>query len=185
MGTLIHDPFFTEMPAFFGMSFEDFLGAKHRNAWVEFELGQRTHTEFMQDFFADGRAIDVAAFSECVQNAYRWLPGMESVIKRLHESNVPMHVLSNYPSWHEWIEERLSISRFMPWSFVSCKTGVRKPEEDAFELVTEALASKPQDLILVDDRAINCRSALAFGIDAIHFENAEQLHEALRRRKIL
>ena len=54
MGTLVHDPFFVEMPKFFGMTFDAMLEAKHPSAWVEFELGECSEEAFLESFFADG-----------------------------------------------------------------------------------------------------------------------------------
>ena len=42
MGTLVHAPFFEEMPEFFGMAFQDLLRTLRPGPWVEFELGRRT-----------------------------------------------------------------------------------------------------------------------------------------------
>ena len=58
MGTLVHDPFFVEMPEFFEMSFDALLEAKHPSAWVEFELGKCSEEDFLRSFFSDGRAFD-------------------------------------------------------------------------------------------------------------------------------
>ena len=185
MGTLVHDPFFREMPSFFGMTFERFLREKHAHAWVEFELGVRDHDAFMHNFFADGRGFDHDAFCECVQGAYCWLPQVEPLLERLKRAGVQMHVLSNYPLWYEWIETRLGISRYMPWSFVSTNTGFRKPDDNAFMHPADQLGVPFERIVFVDDRESNCRAALALGIDAIRFETAEKLQAALKRRKIL
>ena len=44
MGTLVHDPFFEEMPEFFGLSFDELLAVKHPSAWVEFEPRMKART---------------------------------------------------------------------------------------------------------------------------------------------
>ena len=40
MSNLVIDPFYEIMPAFFGMTFDEMMAAKHPTAWVEFEHGR-------------------------------------------------------------------------------------------------------------------------------------------------
>lgn len=184
MGTLVHDPFFEEMPAFFGVPFADLVRTLKRGAWVDFELGRRTELEFLNDFFADGRGFDHRGFVRTVRDAYRWLPGMEALLEELHADGHPMHAFSNYPVWYQMIEERLRVSRFASWSFVSCLMGLRKPEPAAYEHVLRELGASPGQCIFVDDRASNCEAAAQAGIHAIRFEGVEPLREALREARI-
>lgn len=39
MDTLVRDPFYEDVPAFFGMSFKELIDCKHPTAWLEFEKG--------------------------------------------------------------------------------------------------------------------------------------------------
>ncbi|KAF9609544.1 hypothetical protein IFM89_016905 [Coptis chinensis] len=39
MDTIVRDPFYQDIPAFFRMSFNDLIECKHPTAWVEFEKG--------------------------------------------------------------------------------------------------------------------------------------------------
>ena len=141
MGTLVHDPFYQEMPEFFGMEFHDLLRTLRPGPWVEFELGNRTEQEFLRDFFADGRDFDKTGFVRTVREAYRWLPGMEELLSELAGTDVAMHTFSNYPEWYRMIEERLGVSRFAKWSFVSCLIGFRKPDPAAYAHVLEELGA--------------------------------------------
>ena len=185
MGTLVHDPFFVEMPEFFELSFDDMLASKHPSAWVEFELGRRTQDEFLDDFFADRRVFDHRAFISAVQAAYRWLPGMEEMLKELHGSGFAMHAFSNYPIWYRLIEERLALSRFLEWSFVSCRTGVRKPDPAAYRRVVDEVGVSPHELVFIDDRESNCEAARQNGLAAIRFENARSLRDGLAKLGVL
>lgn len=35
MDTVVYDPFFHDMPRFFGLSFKELLAAKHPTAWIQ------------------------------------------------------------------------------------------------------------------------------------------------------
>ncbi len=180
MGTLVHDPFFAEMPEFFGMTFEELLEAKHPSAWVEFELGQRSEEDFLRSFFADGRDFDRRGFVNAVRSSYRWLPGLEQLLGELRGAGCIMHAFSNYPVWYLLIEERLSLSRFLGWTFVSCITGLRKPDLAAYAHVCSELGVPPEQCVFVDDRVANCEAALRSGIRSVLFEGADPLRASLQ-----
>jgi HAD superfamily hydrolase (TIGR01509 family) len=185
MGTLVHDPFFVEMPEFFGMSFDAMFASKHPSAWVEFEVGRCTESEFLNDFFSDRRDFDHRGFVDAVRTAYRWLPGMEELLADLRGRGCTMHAFSNYPVWYELIEQRLGLSRFLEWTFVSCRTGLRKPDPAAYLRVLEELGIPAEQLILVDDRENNCRAAQHGGIGAMRFEGVDSLRAHLTASGVL
>ncbi len=118
-------------------------------------------------------------------NAYRWLEGMEELVADLRRAGASLHALSNYSPWYRLIEERLAVSRYVAWSFVSCDTGVRKPDPQAYLGPARALGVDPADCVFVDDREANCRAARAVGMDAIRFRGAGDLRTELERRGLL
>ena len=185
LGTLVRDPFFEEMPAFFGLSFDAMLAGKDPTAWVEFERGEIEEAEFFRRFFADQRAFDGDAFRAHVRAAYRFVPGMEELLSDLRSAGVAMHVLSNYPTWYLLIEERLGLSRYLPWSFVSCRTGVRKPDREAFLGAARALGVPAGACLFIDDHPANVDAARAAGMPALLFEGAEHLRERLEQERLL
>ena len=185
MGTLVHDPFYEEMPEFFGVSFRELLSMLQPGPWIEFELGRRSESEFLNDFFADRREFDHQAFVRAVQDGYRWLPGMEALLDELRSAGKSMHAFSNYPVWYQMIEERLELSRFARWSFVSCLIGHRKPDPAVYTYVLRELGVPAEQCIFVDDREINCEAAREAGIAAIRFEGVEPLRSSLREAGVL
>jgi len=185
MSTLVHDPFATEMPAFFGMSFDEMLKAKHPHAWIDFERGALSEAEFLARFFADGRSFDGEGFVRCVAASYRFLPGIEALLQELASRGVPMHTLSNYPCWYRRVEARVRLSRYVAWTNVSCETGLRKPDPEAYLDAARRVAAPPAQCLFVDDRESNCEAARAVGMRALRFEGAEPLREALRGEGLL
>ena len=185
MDTLVHEPFHLEMPAFFHLSLEELVAAKHPTAWIEFELGALSEEQFLARFFRDGRGFDRAAFVRAVRAAYRWLPGMQELLAALAARGHAIHALSNYPCWYRMIEERLALSRYLAWSFVSCETGVRKPDPRAFLGAAARLGVAPGECLLIDDREHNCSAARALGMAALRFTSAGELAEALAQRGLL
>lgn len=179
MSTVVYDPFAEEIPAYFEMDLETLLEQKHPTSWVEFERADIDESTFFDRFFEDGRPIDGDGLKTAVREAYAFVPGMESLLRQLDDADWEIHAMSNYTSWYRMIEEELELSRFLDWSFVSCKTGLRKPDPAAYEHALEVLEAEPADCLFVDDREVNCEAARKVGIDAICFENAEALKKEL------
>jgi len=169
MDTLVVDPFRHVMPAFFGLTLEQFLAQKHPTAWGRFERSELTEAEFLATFFADGRSYDSDGFKAIVRESYRWIAGIEPLLAALVARGVPMHTLSNYPEWYAWIEERLGISRYVRWSFVSCHTRLRKPDPAVYTLAARELGLPASEVLFIDDRLHNCEAARGIGMAAIHF----------------
>jgi HAD superfamily hydrolase (TIGR01509 family) len=185
METLVVEPFFEVASKFFAMSKEDLLTAKHPTSWIEFEEGRITEGEYFARFFRDGRTIDGQAFRARLREAYRFVDGMERVLCELKALGYQSHALSNYSIWYEMIEASLKLSRYLEWSFVSCRTGVRKPDPQAFLGAAETLSVTAKACLFVDDRQVNVDAARAVGIDSILYTGTPALRCEMERRGIL
>ena len=186
MDTLVRDPFFTHMPGFFGLTLEQLIAQKHPTAWRDFELGRIGEEELYARFFRDRRPIDGPGLRAHMQSGYSWIEGIPELLEQLAARQVPMHLLSNYPPWYRLCDAQLGVSRLVAPSFVSCNTGVRKPDPEAYLGASRALGVAPNECLFVDDRAPNCDAARAVGMDAVRFEGSvPALREALYRRGLL
>lgn len=184
MSTLVYDPYAVELPAFFGKGLAELMERKHPTAWVEFERDEIDEETFAE-IFLPGEQFDYAALKETLRDAYRFIDGIEPLLRELEDAGVEMHALSNYPVWWKLIEEKLELSRFMGWDFVSCKTGHRKPSAEAYLTPVRQLDVEPRTCLFVDDRERNCEGARAVGMAAVRFQNANQLRTALVERGLL
>jgi len=185
MGTLVHDPFFVEVPKALGMSLEQVIAQKHPTAWVEFECDDLSEKEFLDRFFADGRSYDQVALKRSFAEKFRYLDGIESLLKELNAKGRRPHLLSNYPRWYELIEQKLKLSRYADWTFVSCKTRRRKPDPEAFLHAARALEVAPRDCLFVDDHDQNVTMAARLGMNAVRFKDAKTLRADLQRFGVL
>jgi HAD superfamily hydrolase (TIGR01509 family) len=179
MDTLVYNPFRREVPAFFGLTLETLLELKDATAWPRFELGSIDEAEYLRRYFRDRRRFDHTEFLRTMQDAYRWLEGMETLLADLNASGYEIHALSNYPLWFQTIDKKLQLSRYLDWTFVSCKTGVRKPSAEAYLLPPERLHRPPEDFLFVDDIWENCEQAQRVGMHAVHFTGLDDLIERL------
>ena len=110
---------------------------------------------------------------------------MEQLLADLHTAGYEMHALSNYSVWYRVIEEKLRLSRYIQWSFVSCLTGLRKPAPEAYLSAAETLQVDVSECLLIDDRTVNVDAARDLGMDAIEAASSTQVRAELARRQIL
>lgn len=179
MGTLVHDPYFHEMPGFFGMTLAELQAVQHPTRWIDFELGRVDEATYLAEFFRDGRPLDGEALLACLRSAYRLLPGIEALLDELKAAGVEMHALSNYAPWYCHVEAACGLSRWLRWSFVSCETGVRKPDASAFEGALRHLRIEPSEAAFVDDQPANVAAAETLGIPSLVFDGASGLRRGL------
>ena len=167
MSTLVTEPFLDAMPRHFGMTLDEFKASRDPQPWIEFEHGRITEAEYVADYFLDGTPLDVPAFKAMLFGAYEWMDGVEPLLVRLHAAGYRMYALSNYSVWYEIIEDKLGLSRFMGWDFVSCRTGHRKPDPEAYLTPIREVGEPADAFIFIDDRPVNVEAARAVGMKAI------------------
>ncbi|CAK9325901.1 unnamed protein product [Citrullus colocynthis] len=179
MDTLVRDPFYDDVPAFFRMPMEELLELKHPTVWIEFEKGLIDEAELEKRFFKDERAIDFQGLKNCMISGYSYLEGVEELLIALKEKNYEMHAFTNYPIWYEMIEEKLKISKYLSWTFCSCKNGKRKPDPEFYLEALRHLKVEPASCIFIDDRKKNVEAAKEVGIIGLHFRSADLLLQDL------
>lgn len=167
MGTLVTEPFIDAVPRHFQTSLELLLQEKDPQAWIRFERGEIDEDQYCAEFFRDRRPVDKHALKSAMRDAYDFMPDIEEILSSLHANGVAMYALSNYSPWYQIIEDKLRISRFVGWDFVSCHTGFRKPEPEAYATVVEKLGVTADQCVFVDDRTKNVDAARRMGMKAI------------------
>ncbi|EHA8589269.1 putative Flavin mononucleotide hydrolase 1, chloroplatic [Cocos nucifera] len=80
MDTIVRDPFYHDIPAFFQMSMKELLESKHPTAWVEFEMGLIDENELAKMFFRDGRPFDLEGLKQCMLRGYSYVDGIEELL---------------------------------------------------------------------------------------------------------
>nr|TKW00473.1 hypothetical protein SEVIR_8G111600v2 [Setaria viridis] len=173
---------FDEMPVRFYsrlMSMKELLESKHPTAWSEFEKGLIDENELAKKFFSDGRSFDLEGLKECMVRAYEYIDGVEDILCCLKKNNYEIHAFTNYPVWYQLIEDKLKLSKYLSWTFCSCRTGKRKPSPDFYLQAVDHLNVDPASCIFIDDRMVNIEAALSVGMVGLQFKNAEALRKDL------
>ncbi|KAF5462783.1 hypothetical protein F2P56_018764 [Juglans regia] len=179
MDTLVRDPFYHDVPAFFGMSLKELIECKHPTAWIEFEKGMIDEVELSRIFFKDGRSFDLEGLKNCMRRGYSYIEGVEELLHTLKQSKYEIHAFTNYPIWYKMIEDKLKVSRYLSWTFCSCINGKRKPDPDFYLDVLSQLEVNSENCIFIDDRLKNVEAAAEVGIVGLHFKNTNLLLQDL------
>ena len=58
MDTIVTDPFFEKVPAFFGMTLKELFQVKNGQAWIDFEKGKISENKLLDNYFHDEREFD-------------------------------------------------------------------------------------------------------------------------------
>ncbi|CAN8271968.1 unnamed protein product [Cochlearia groenlandica] len=181
MDTIVRDPFYHDVPAFFGMPMKELLECKHPMTWIEFEKGLIDEEELARKFFIDGRDFDLEGLKECMRSGYNYLDGMQELLQSLKTKSFDIHAFTNYPIWYKMIEDKLKLSDYLSWTFCSYNVGKRKPDPEFYLEVVTHLGVKPSDCIFVDDRQTNVKCAIEEGMCGLVFENVDSLLKDLSR----
>lgn len=113
---------------------------------------------------------------------------IDGTISLLDEIPDDYHLILHSDHAREWVDYIQQIHPFLKRfqrRFFSYELKRIKKDVDAFRKVLALLPSAGKNCIFIDDSPKNVENAMAMGIDGIHFLNANQLREELRKRKII
>lgn len=105
------------------------------------------------------------------------VPGVHAIVEALHARNVPLFAITNFSAdfWKPFHEkERAFFARFEA-IIVSGEVKLLKPDPAIYYLALDRFGLKPAEALFVDDREINVEAALAVGMAAHLFTDAETL----------
>lgn len=104
---------------------------------------------------------------------------IELIRSKLH-GNYKLGLLSNIG--RDWIHDFFSehqLHELFDEVVLSGEEGITKPSVAIFELMAERLGLDPSECLMIDDIAENCAGAGAAGMQAIHFQDNQQLESEL------
>ncbi|XP_016476825.2 flavin mononucleotide hydrolase 1, chloroplatic-like [Nicotiana tabacum] len=179
MDTIVRDPFYHDIPAFFRMPMKELLECKHPTAWIEFEKGLITEDELAMKFFKDGRSFDLEGLKNCLRSACSYIEGVEGLLNSLKENGYEIHAFTNFPIWYQIIEDKLKLSNYLSWTFRSCVFGKRKPDPEFYLEVVKHLNVEASNCVFIDDRMRNVEAAVEIGLKGLRFKNVDLLRKDL------
>jgi HAD superfamily hydrolase (TIGR01509 family) len=119
------------------------------------------------------------------QGVHGLYPGAVDLLRQL-SSAYTLGCLSNTNVLH-WQRGRtvMQLDTLFDYTFVSCETGLLKPDGAAFQHVIRHTGSAPEQIVFFDDSQRNVDSAAATGMVACKTAGIEEVYRALRALAIL
>jgi len=115
------------------------------------------------------------------------VPGVHAIVEALDARSVPLFAITNFsadfwPPFHA--RERAFFDRFQG-IVVSGEEKLLKPDPAIYYRALDRFGLKPAEALFIDDRAINVEGALAVGMKAHLFTDAEDLRARLEAEALL
>ena len=172
------DPRFHDPDYALGVAFDDAHGLT-----VAYDEGRLTTEQFYRAVTDRMRlSIDPDEFARRWNTSFHEEPDVSAVIRGLH-GRYRLFLLSNTNELHyRHLERRLPVLTLMEQTLLSFQLGMRKPQRAIYERVIVLAGVTPERIIYIDDVPAYTQAAAQLGIQAITFESAGQLREALRAR---
>lgn len=163
----------------FGLDAADFT-ERHKLAAPELELGRMSLDEYMaQTVFHAPRDFTPDDFRAAMEAESQPHAGALALARDLG-ARYRMYALNN--EGRDLNEHRIatfSLQDLLLGFFTSCYLGVMKPNPAIYRLALDLAHVRPQEAVMIDDRAQNAEAARSVGMHGVRYENAAQLRAEL------
>lgn len=149
-------------------------GGDEGNFWVEYMRARGG--ELPEDWLEQ---LDESRFQ-----ALKIIPGTLYIVKELQKQGFQTALLSNVKKRRASVKKRLGYYELFDPALFSYEIGVNKPDPKAYSILLEKLQMPSEAVLFIDNKSVNVEAAKTVGIDAILFQDANQLVEELRKRGI-
>jgi len=170
----------------FGLDWEEYQD-RHELSFPAFEMGALTLDQYLdRTIFYRSRPFSRDDFAAFMFAQSRELPESRAVLTRLARGGRYFLATINNEAreLNQRRVERFGLRNEFRAFFSSCYVGLRKPEAGIYKLALDVTQRDPQECLFIDDRALNLECAGKLGMRTIHFQNAAQLQEELRRHGV-
>jgi len=101
-------------------------------------------------------------------------PETEALMKELKAAGYLVGILSNMPrDFLAWAKKNIPVFSLPHFGLFSCDVNLIKPEEAIYRKLLSMIGVEAAELVFFDDKAENIAGAMAVGMEAILWENAE------------
>ena len=156
--------------------------------WLEMDRGTLEEADAAERFAARMQR-PAAEMRDLLQRVKESLVPMEptlELVNGLVKQGIAVYGLSNMSSsTFAHLEDRHEFWEVFRGIVISAHIKLVKPDPRIFALAAERARLAPQELLFVDDSAVNVAAAAACGFDAHHFDDPTTLWPALQRRGLL
>jgi len=106
--------------------------------------------------------------------SHRLVAGTLEFLAKARSAGLAVWCLSNdVGRWSRRLRHALGVEPLLTGAVISSDVRVRKPDSGIYERLLVETGCPPSELLFVDDRAANVRSAAALGIPSIEFKGTQ------------
>lgn len=167
----------------FNMDWDEFQ-ERHQLISTEFETGHLSLDDYLEcTVFYKTRDFCKESFQEFMFSRSQPYPETLEIVDLLSRSGKYLMSTLNNESRELNLHriEKFNLKKYFTAFFSSCFLAIKKPEKGIYEVALNVTQRKPEECVYVDDRALNLETAKKLGVHTIHFQNAEQLRQDLKR----
>ncbi len=197
MDTLLREPYYDALQHLLPCQ-EDrrlFLEWKNTRSFHDFERAQISEKEHLRSFYKqsipkeiESRLPKAKKIKKTLLRKLSYRAGMEELLKEAQtKPNIYTGLASNYSEWYALILESMPLLKQCDYLFFSCELGYRKPEKAYYETIFYALKSRAEhaslqakDLLFIDDRSVNLKSAQKLGWQVHLMQNSYEARKAIK-----
>ena len=170
----------------FGLDWEEYQD-RHDLAFPGFEMGELTLDQYLdRTLFYRARSFSREDFKAFMYAQSKEMPESRAVLSELARAGrFFLTTINNEPlELNQRRIEQFGLRKEFRVFFSSCYVRMRKPDAAIYQLALAVTQRDPQECIFIDDRALNLECAARLGMRTIHFQNAAQLEDELRRNGV-
>lgn len=115
------------------------------------------------------------------------VPGVHAIVEELDARGVPLFAITNFSAdfWRPFHDRERDFFRRFREIVVSGEEKMLKPDPALYFRALDRFALRPNQALLVDDRAVNVDGAIAVGMQAHLFTDAADLRRRLEADRLL
>lgn len=159
------------------------------NDWIRFETGAISLDEFGAKV---ARKLGVTYdqdvmwhnFVDRYEKTHPVQQPMLRLVDAIHKKGYVTAILSNTNEPHVELNRKRGIEKHFDVCLYSNELKALKPDKAAYQKMLRALKLKPEEVVFIDDLAINLETPREMGIYCIKFDNISKLKQQLRRLEV-
>jgi len=156
---------------------------RHDLSFPAFDAGNVSLNEYLdRTLFYRARPFTREEFVAFMYEQSKEYPARAILDKVTKAGKYFVGAINNEPTeLNEYRIKKFDLRRNFQVFFSSCYVHSRKPEELIFRTALAVTQREPARCIFIDDRPLNLESPRRLGVNAIHYQNPEQLSNDLRK----
>jgi putative hydrolase of the HAD superfamily len=154
--------------------------------FIEFSKGKISSQDFYNDFISKTSLnISYDDFVFHWQNIFKPIEGMDLLCEQISKK-YEIGILSDIDTLHwQCLKDELAVFKDVKTPTLSYEVGFMKPQSEIYEIAVKNVAQLPQECLFIDDREMNVKGAIDFGMQALNFEDLPKLRKDLQKMRLL